>query len=385
MSKSIEYITIVFAVCCALTSATILQADDFLGEAHQLTFSDQFAKAGEAYFSPDGSKIVFQAVERVPDGEAEDPFYAMFVADLVESETGPSLENIRRVSPKGSANTCGWFDPKDPNVLWFASTVGPPTASEAPGYQRGSGRYRWMFPPQMRVVRAKLDEVDGTPDSLEVVVGDGTAYVAECAVSPDGRYLIYCSLDSGQGDLFVKDLQTGKVIPLVTAPGYDGGPFFSPEGDRICYRSDRHNNNHLQLFVGELERDADGAITGIRREHQLTDNVFVNWCPFWHPDGEHLVYATSALGHRNYEVFIVDASQDDDASPARMRYGTAQRRVTNAEGADVLPVFDSEGKRMMWTSQRDPSGTSQLWIADFTMSELPPSAVTSSGSRGGRR
>jgi hypothetical protein len=94
--------------------------------ARQLTFPDRFIKAGEAYFSPDAKQIVFQAIE-VPEGE-ESPadFYAMFVCDVVRDASGEitGVTNIRRVSPKGSANTCGWFHPTDPNRLLFASTVG---------------------------------------------------------------------------------------------------------------------------------------------------------------------------------------------------------------------------------------------------------------------
>ena len=370
-------------VLLALTTAASSEGD-FLGEGTQLTFPDRFAKAGEAYFSPHEPKIVFQAVAKAAEGETEDPFYAMYLADVVEKGSEISLENIKRVSPEGSANTCGWFDPVDPDVLWFASTVGPPTESNAPGYQRGSGRYRWMFPPQMRIVKTTLDEADGTAKSLEVIEGDGTAYVAECSISPDGRYLLYCSLASNQGDIFIKDLETGEQIPIVTAPGYDGGPFFSPDGRRICYRSDRHGNNLLQIFVGSLAFDDEGKIIGLEREHQLTDNAHVNWCPFWHPNGEHLVYATSQLGHRNYEVFIVDAMEDDRVMPQNVRYGTAIRRVTEADGADVLPAFDATGKWMMWTGQRDPTSTSQLWIAPFSFPEHRPSAVPAGAYGRGR-
>ena len=74
--------------------ATAHAEGDFLGEGRQLTFPNQFAKAGEAYFSPHEDKIVFQAVARVGEGQTEDPFYAMFVADLVESGSEIKLENI---------------------------------------------------------------------------------------------------------------------------------------------------------------------------------------------------------------------------------------------------------------------------------------------------
>ena len=357
---------------CALFTLSGLSSpasaeDAFLGECVQLTSSDRFLKAGEAYFSPDGTRVIFQAVEQVGEGAVPDEFYGMYLADLAVTNGRPELRDVRRVSPPGSANTCGWFDPHDPNLIWFASTVEPPREeTDAPGYQR-SGRYKWMFPPQMRVVKFDLRDGEPTAENLEVVAGDGTSYVAECSISPDGRYLLYCTLSTGQGDLFVRDLKTGKDVPLITAPGYDGGPFFSPDGKRICYRSDRHNNNYLQLFVADLLFNADGDIIGVEREHQVTDNRHVNWAPFWHPDGRHLVYATSQMGHRNYEVFIVDAVSEPDAQPPRERYGTAVRRITSFEGADVLPAFDSKGRYMMWTSQQDPSGTSQLWIAPFTL------------------
>ena len=79
----------------------------------QLTFADRFAKAGENYFSPDDRRIVFQAVERPKDGGAPSEFYAMYVADVVRDAGGriTGIDGMRRISPEGSANTCGWFHP----------------------------------------------------------------------------------------------------------------------------------------------------------------------------------------------------------------------------------------------------------------------------------
>jgi Tol biopolymer transport system component len=42
-------------------------------------------------------------------------------------------------------------------------------------------------------------------------------------------------------------------------------------------------------------------------------------------------------------------------------------RVTDHPNADVLPVFSPDGKTLMWTSNRGEDGSSQLWIADFTL------------------
>ncbi|MDZ4755313.1 MAG: hypothetical protein SGJ11_12575 [Phycisphaerae bacterium] len=360
----------------------------------QLTFADRFAKAGEAYFSPDDQRIVFQAVEKLADGSEPPPHYAMYVADVVRNAAGAigSIANIRRVSPPGSANTCGWFDPRDPMTLLFASTIGPPTEGQAPGYQRGTGRYRWMFPPEMRILMCDLKKADGSSqwqDSLTPLVGDGKAYVAEGSTSPDGKWLLYCDLAHGDGDIWVLNRENGVKTALVSAPGYDGGPFFAPDGRRICYRSDRSANNILQLYVADLAFDATGHIVGIAQEHQVTRDSNVNWCPFFHPSGAFLVFASSAMGHRNYEVFAVDAGVADRDGVPQPRYGTNLRRVTHADGADVLPVFSHDGRWMLWTGQRDEGATSQLYVAEWKMPPdpviAPPTSRPTAGGSASRR
>ncbi len=343
-----------------------------LTNATQLTFGKEWVRAGENYIDPWGKRVLFQGVAQPASGEQPADHYAMVLADLVFADDGtPTLEDSWVISPKGSANTCGWFDPKNPHRVIFATTITPPTATETPGYQRGTGRYRWSFPPEMRIVsldltgRAKGSEIVAA--DLTTLAGTGTAYVAEGNFSPDGRTLIYCTLESGQGDLCVLDLPTGEVTRLVTAPGYDGGPFFSPEGLRVCFRSDRVGDGHLQLFVGDLTVDPDGRVRGIERTHQLTQGETVNWGPFWHPAGTAMAYATSELGHQNYEVFLIDSCRWKEGGASMMRDGTTRTRVTHADGADVLPAFSRDGKRMIWTSKRGPEHTSQVWIADFAL------------------
>ena len=330
----------------------------------QLTFPDRFSKAGENYFSPDDRKIVFQAIEKPADGSAPSEFYSMYVADVVRQGgmiTG--IANIKRISPEGSANTCGWFHPKHPEIVIFGSTVVPPSNRETPGYQRGTGKYRWQFPPEMRVVQCDLRTADGTAKSLKTLVGDGNGYAAECSLSPDGRTLLYTEVDpKTQGDLWVMDMPSGERKKIVDAPGYDGGPFFTPDGTGIIYRSDRNNDSLLQIYAAQLVRDGSGKVTGIAHERPLTKNEHVNWCPYYHPDGRHFVYGSSEMGHSNYEVMMRDAQHPEKSV-----------RITDCNGADVLPVFSHDGKWMLWTAQRgtDDSGngkpSSQVWVAQFSL------------------
>ena len=338
--------------------------------ATQLTFPDRFAKSGEAYFDPSATRIVFQAIEKGPDGQPESPHYAMYVADVARADAGDgalgrgfALVNIRRVSPAGSANTCGWFDPRDPNQLYFASTVTAPADGPTPGYQRDGRTYRWSFPPEMRIVKVDLRKADGSVASLQPVVGDGKGYTAEGAIGSDGRTLLFTRLVDGEGDLFVMDLPTGQVTQIVKADGYDGGAFFSPDGARIVWRADRNRDNLLQLRVASVVRDAQGRVSGVKDERALTQDEHVNWAPYWTPDGRAVVYATSREGHRNYELFVVPVTADA-ALPIPLR-------VTTAEGADLLPAISPNGEMLMWTCQRGDDRSSQLWIARIA----PDSAI----------
>ena len=349
--------------CIVLLSTVLSSNSDTLhpdetgkiGTPVLLTDPAFFLKAGESYFDPAGKRVIFQAIEHPEEGVAPDDNYGMYLGDLTFDETGTisGLTNIERISNEGSANTCGWFHPTEESLVMFATTTTPLVEEDIPGYQRESGRYRWAFPPKMDIVSCDLAQNNAT----SAIVSDPEHYLAEGSWSPDGRHVLFCSLKSGIGDIYVTDLKTGTTRLIVGDDGYDGGPFFSPDGKRIVYRSDRRGND------ADLAFNDEGSIIGISKEYQLTDNVHVNWGPFWHPNGRFLIYATSEVSHRNYELFICDA--DSGEQDGTTRYGTRKRRVTHADGFDGLPVFNTEGDVLMWTSKRN-TGTSQLWTAPFT-------------------
>ena len=353
---------IVFLSTLLITMSEALHPDEVnnIGTPVLLTDPAVFLKAGESYFDPAGKRVIFQAIEHPEEGEDPDDNYGMYLGDLTFDESGTitGLINIKRISNEGSANTCGWFHPTEKSTVLFATTTTPLVEEDIPGYQRESGRYLWAFPPKMNIVSCDLAK----NNTVTELVTDNEHYLAEGSWSPDSRHLLYCSLKSGVGDIYVTDLKTGTSQLIVGDDGYDGGPFFSPDGKRIVYRSDRRGNDLLQLYVAELAFNEDGAIIGISSEHQLTDNVHVNWGPFWHPNGRFLIYATSEVGHHNYELYVCDA--DSGEHDGTTRYGTRKRRVTHADGFDGLPAFNALGNVLMWTSKR-LTNTSQLWTAPF--------------------
>lgn len=351
----------------------------------QLTFAEDFAKAGEAYFSPDERWIIFQAVPTAEATATYSPHYAMYVAKLIRDASGrvTAIEEPIRLSAPGSANTCGWFHPTVPGLVLFGSTQRPPAADEQAGYQRESSDYRWVFHRETEIVsgavRAIIEDSVHEPYARTTALArpdldtfnpifERDGYAAECTWSPDGRSILYTWVDpaTGDGDLWIYDVLTQEQTPIVTKPGYDGGPFFSPDGRFITYRSDRVGNDLLQIFVAELDFNAEGRPAGIVAEHQLTDDTHVNWAPYWTPDGRGLIYTSSRQSHFNYELYTIPF---DPANPARRHEPV---RLTHAEGFDGLAVVSPSGRDLLWTAQRggDTANrgrpTSQLWIARIT-------------------
>lgn len=305
-----------------------------------------FVRAGEGYFSPDGKTIIFQAEEK----DSGNPFYQIFVQDL---ESG----RVRRVSPGAGKTTCSYFAPDGKKIIFASSHLDPRAKDQyAEEYrqrdeERKSGkrrRYKWDFDPHLDIFEANLDG-----SGLRRLT-DTPGYDAEGSYSPDGKHIVFCSNRSGPEDLelYIMDRDGKNVRQLTHAPGcYNGGPFFSPDGKRVIFRSDRKKKDHLQLYV--INADGSG-------ERALTDDLnWVQWGPYWYKDSKHIVYAGAnhaVPGRPNYDLYWMNVDTGKKV------------RLTFAPGADVLPVFSPDGKRLMWTSTRDGRQPSQLWMADF----VPP-------------
>lgn len=314
-------------------------------------------KAGEGYFSPDGKSIIYQAVPQ------DYPFYQIYTQPFAGGEP-------KRLSSGRGRTTCSYFSPDGQRVLFASSHLDPQldkTEAEARRRQeedRKSGarrRYEWDFDPYMDIFEADLD------GKILRRLTDSYGYDAEGAYSRDGKLIAFCrdseadpKTTAGDArpknpDIYLMNSEGSGVRRLTSAPGYDGGPFISPDGKWIVFRSDRKKESYLQLYV----IGSDG-----QNETALTDNEGVNWGPYWHPTKPYLVWSgadhSNPNARPNYDLWLMNYSVEGN----RFVPGKP-RRITDSPTADVLPVFSPDGNRLMWTSTRTLDRSSQLFTAEL--------------------
>ena len=336
-------------------SQTPYQERDFLSRVRRLTVDGK--RAGEGYWSPDGKRLVFQS-EREPGN----PFYQIYTLDLATGDT-------RRISPGIGKTTCAFFRPAAGGSgqtieIEFASTHADPKSRQLQDEElafRASGkerRYSWDYDPEMDIYA--YDEKAGTTRRLTTARG----YDAEGSYSPDGQWLVFTSmrdaynrpLDDKQkklleenpsyfADIYIMRADGSGQKRLTTVPGYDGGPFFTPDGSRIIWR--RFDEQGLLADVWTMKLDGSDP-------KQLTNFGSMSWAPYMHPSGEYVIFSSNKLGFENFELFIVDAA------------GTKEPvRVTYSDGFDGLPVPSPDGKTLAWTSSRSGGAAGQLFLAQW--------------------
>lgn len=319
-----------------------------LRRTRQLTFEGK--RAGEGYFDSTGSRIVFQS-----ERQADNPFYQIYLMDL---ETG----DTDRISPGTGKTTCAWIHPSDDRVL-FASTHGDEGAARKQKDEldfRASGkerRYSWDYDENYELY--DFDRASKKYVNLTNVRG----YDAEGSWSPDGKLIAFASNRNAYSkelsaeekkkfeidpawamEIFVMNADGSNVRQLTNVPGYDGGPFFSADGRKICWR--RFSENGLTAEI--MTMNVDGS-----DQKQLTQIKSMSWAPYFHPSGEYLIFTTNKHGFGNFELYLVRA---DGGEPVR---------VTYTDKFDGLPCFTPDGSKLAWTTQRGSSGNSQIFLAEW--------------------
>ena len=321
----------------------------FDGEKHfqdirELTFGGENA---EAYFSPDGKKVIFQSTPRGAQCDQE------FILDLVTGEQ-------KRISSGKGRTTCGYFEyPKGDKIIYATTEREPNGDGKCPPPPDQSKGYTWSIYPGYDIVEANPDGSNIRP------IVEGRGYDAEMTWCHKGGKAIFTSVRDGDLDLYEYNAADGKVKRLTNMPGYDGGAFYNAECTEIVWRASRPTDVALEEYrwllnmflvrptVMELfVMNADGT-----NQHQITHNGAANFCPYFTPDGKKIIYSSNVGDpkRREFDLYLVSKN------------GGEPERITTAPGFDGFPMFSPDGKYIVWASNRadPPSHETNLFIAKW--------------------
>ncbi|HWB79598.1 MAG TPA: hypothetical protein VG755_31765 [Nannocystaceae bacterium] len=318
-----------------------LAGEAHLGKMRQLSFGGENA---EAYLSGDEQFLTFQSTR---DGAKCDQIYTM--------KTDGS--ELHMVSSGKGRTTCSYFLPGDQRILYASTHAAADDCLPPPDRSHG---YVWKLYDEFDIYTAAKDGSDIKP----LVVGKG--YDAEATVSPLGDKIVFTSTRDGDPELYVMGIDGKKPKRLTKTKGYDGGAFFSPDGKSIVYRANHPEGKdelakydeiikqglvrptRLELFV----MDTNG-----KNQKQITKNGKANFAPFFHPDGQRIIFASNAHDEkgRDFDLYLVKKD------------GSGLEQVTKNPSFDGFPMFTKDGKQLVFASNRHgkSEGDTNIFVAEW--------------------
>jgi len=316
------------------------EAERHLKNIKQLTHGGENA---EAYFSPDGSHLIFQSTR---DGYPCDQIYTIKI-DGTE---------LRKVSTGKGRTTCGYFYPGGKQILYASTHGASPVCPPRPSYERG---YVWPIYDGYDIYRANPDGSNLTP--LTRTPG----YDAEATIAPDGL-IVFTSVRDGDMEVYSMKSDGSDVKRLTSRPGPDGGPFFSWDGKQVAFRGKQlapgaEFDDYRALLKEGLWRPTELEIFVMNRDgsnlHQVTKLGKANFAPSWHPDGKRLIFASNIADQkgRDFDIYMINLD------------GTGLERVTYNNTFDGFPMFSPDGKHIVFASNRNAKseGETNVFIAEW--------------------
>lgn len=321
-----------------------------LANITQYTFGGDNA---EAYWSFDGSMLVFQAKNEDWGTKCDQIYYFSPENSNMKSEIPTMLS-----TGKGRT-TCSYFLPGDSTIIYSSTHLGDDNCPPEPE-KREDGAYVWPVYASFDIFKADLN--GNILDTFSFTDG----YDAEPTVSPKGDKIVFTSTRSGDLELYTMNIDGTDVNQVTDQLGYDGGAFFSPDGTKLVFRASRPKSDsaiqeYKQLLSVGLVKPTEMEIYVCNVDgsdlRQITDLGQANWAPFFHPSGEKIIFSSNHASEKGFPFNLYMINID----------GTGLEQITYDGVFDAFPMFSPDGKKLIWSSNRINGGTkaTNLFIADW--------------------
>lgn len=329
--------------------SVILEGETHFASLKQLTNGGDNA---EAYWSFDDSKLVFQVTNPEWDLECDQIYYFDWRKDDLMNDM-PAL-----VSTGKGRTTCSYFLPGDTSIVYASTHLVDEACPPVP--EKTNGKYVWPIYESFDIFTSDLK------GNIIQQLTNEPGYDAEATVSPKGDKIVFTSMRTGDLELFTCNIDGSNVTQITNELGYDGGAFFSPDGSQLIFRASRPKTEEeikeykdllakglvqpteMELFIC----NADGSDM-----KQITDLGKANWCPFFHPSGEKVIFASNHSSERGFPFNLYMINTD----------GTGLEQITHDDTFDAFPVFSNDGKHLVFSSNRFNGGdrSTNLFVAEW--------------------
>lgn len=166
------------------------------------------------------------------------------------------------------------------------------------------------------------------------------------AYSPDGTKIAFHGFRGNQADIFVFDLTTDTVTNLTNDPFFDGAPVYSPDGRSLVYSS--VIDGYAKLLRLSLDNPA--------QRYQLTSGESNDIDAYFSPDGKRIFFASDRFSDRRVleaarlleqsaeeSIPRIDGVEDEKPAVNRENFAAYNVYSLDLESGDLLQFTDVVG------------------------------------------
>ena len=157
------------------------------------------------------------------------------------------------------------------------------------------------------------------------------------AYSPDGRRIAFSAIEGNQSDIFIYDLDSGNITNLTSDSFYDSAPVFAPDGKTLIYSS--VGEQYAKLYRLNLANP--------KERYQLTSGDWNDIDAWFSPDGTRIFFSSDKQTGRNIETAsrILEEAEDK----ARTDGDTPKADVTNFAAFNIYSLDLTTGDMLQYT------------------------------------
>ena len=230
----------------------------------------------EAYFSFDGKYLIYQRTEP----KAGIPCDQIWMGKLPESPDQPFMPKL--VSTGTGRTTRAFFYPDNKHILYASTHLGSKDCPPVPDRSKHGNKYIWPIYESFDIFKAD------TNGRIVKRLTKTPVMTRRRPFHPKVIWIVFTSMRDGDLELYTMDMKGKHVKRITHTLGYDGGAWFSPDGQQVIWRASRPKTDeeiaeyksllsqnlvaptHMEVWIANV----DGS-----NARQVTNLEQANWAP----------------------------------------------------------------------------------------------------------